>query len=114
LEAAAALARVRAQRPLVQNVTNFVVMNDTANATLQAGGSPVMAHENGEMIQHAQALVLNMGTLDDYWLQQMKAIGQKANVRGVPVVFDPVGAGATHYRTGRASCKRDSPKLALL
>jgi hydroxyethylthiazole kinase len=84
----------------VQNVTNYVVMNDTANATLQAGGSPVMAHENGEMTEHAQSVVLNIGTLDDYWLQQMKTIGQLANVIGVPVVLDPVGSGATHYRTG--------------
>lgn len=100
LQAAETLARVRTQRPLIQNVTNYVVMNDTANAILQAGGSPVMAHENVEMTRHAHAVVLNMGTLDDFWLQQMQSIGQEANRQGIPVVFDPVGAGATAYRTG--------------
>lgn len=102
-QAAEALARVRTRRPLIQNVTNYVVMNDTANATLQAGGSPVMAHENAEMTQHAHALVLNMGTLDDHWLRQMEAIGQAANRLNIPVVLDPVGAGATQYRTGKRS-----------
>lgn len=60
-----------------------------------------MAHENAEMTQHAHALVLNMGTLDDHWLRQMEAIGQAANRRNIPVVLDPVGAGATRYRTGK-------------
>lgn len=113
-KAAEAFERVRERRPLVQNVTNYVVMNDTANATLQAGGSPVMAHENGEMTEHAQAVVLNMGTLDDHWLRQMKAIGQVANAIGVPIVFDPVGAGATHYRTGAALQLLDELRVSVL
>lgn len=100
-QAGALLTRIREQKPLIQHLTNYVVMNDTANATLQVGASPVMAHENADMLQFAKSLVLNMGTLDDAWLERMVAIGRVANELGVPIVFDPVGAGATRYRTGR-------------
>jgi hydroxyethylthiazole kinase len=97
-----ALARIRERTPLVHNVTNFVVMNDTANVLLAIGASPVMAHareEVREMVGHAGALVLNIGTLDDSWIDSMLIAGRAANDGGVPVVLDPVGAGATHLRT---------------
>ena len=97
-----ALAAIRARRPLIHQITNYVVMNDTANITLHIGASPVMAHAIGEvreMVGHAGALVLNIGTLDPSWIDAMLAAGREANERGVPVVLDPVGVGATTLRT---------------
>ena len=96
------LRRVRERRPLVHQITNFVVMNETANATLALGALPVMAHalqEVEEMASVASALVLNIGTLSDEWVEAMVVAGQAANRADVPVVLDPVGAGATAYRT---------------
>jgi hydroxyethylthiazole kinase len=96
------LLRLRETRPLVHHITNYVVMNETANATLAVGGQPVMAHareEVEEMVALAGALVLNIGTLSPDWVDAMLAAGRAANVLGIPVVLDPVGAGATTYRT---------------
>lgn len=92
---------VRRAGPLVHNITNLVVMNLSANVLLAAGASPVMAHaheEVADMVGIAQALVLNIGTLDPYWVQSMKLAQAAAQARGTPVVLDPVGAGATPYR----------------
>ena len=96
------LAAIRERRPLVHQITNYVVMNETANATLALGALPVMAHapqEVEEMASAASALVLNIGTLSDGWVEAMLLAGRAANAAGVPVVLDPVGAGATSYRT---------------
>ncbi len=96
------LRRLRAERPLVHQITNFVVMNETANATLAIGALPVMAHapeEVAEMASAAGALVLNIGTLTVEWVDSMIVAGRAANAAGVPVVLDPVGAGATTLRT---------------
>ena len=98
----AAIAAVRSQRPLVHNITNYVVMNNSANALLAIGASPVMAHwtqEMEEMVSIAGALVLNIGTLDQNWLESMKVAGLAASRKGTPIVMDPVGAGATSART---------------
>ena len=95
------LQAVREQAPLVHNITNFVVMNYNANALLAVGASPVMAHAKEEvqdMVGIAQALVLNIGTLEPDWIEAMRMALQAARARGVPVVLDPVGAGATPYR----------------
>ncbi|HZO34178.1 MAG TPA: hydroxyethylthiazole kinase [Gaiellaceae bacterium] len=99
------LRQLREARPLVHQITNYVVMNETANATLALGALPVMAHapeEVEEMVGLAGALVLNIGTLSPHWVDAMLAAGRAANRRGVPVVLDPVGAGATRYRTETA------------
>ncbi len=99
------LERLRETRPLVHQITNYVVMNETANATLALGALPVMAHapeEVEEMVALAGALVLNIGTLSSHWVEAMLAAGRAANARGIPVVLDPVGAGATTYRTETA------------
>jgi hydroxyethylthiazole kinase len=99
------LAEVRARRPLVHNITNYVVMNSTANALLALGASPVMAHaeeEVEEMVALAGALVLNIGTLSERWIAAMFKAAAAARSRGVPVVLDPVGAGATRLRTDTA------------
>ena len=96
------LARIRATRPLIHHITNLVVMNDTANVTLHVGGLPVMAHdaeEVAEMVAHAGALVLNVGTLSPDWIESMLIAGRRANELQTPVVLDPVGAGATQLRT---------------
>jgi hydroxyethylthiazole kinase len=96
------LALIRERKPLVHQITNYVVMNETANATLAIGALPVMAHapqEVGEMAAAASALVLNIGTLSDEWVESMLLAGKAANRAGVPIVLDPVGAGATSYRT---------------
>src|SRR5256885_8170680 len=96
------LRDLRERKPLVHQITNYVVMNETANATLALGALPVMAHalqEVGEMASAASALVLNIGTLSDDWVEAMLLAGRAANRAGAPVVLDPVGAGATRYRT---------------
>ncbi|QTE22604.1 hydroxyethylthiazole kinase [Polaribacter cellanae] len=92
---------VRKTSPLVHNVTNYVVMNNTANALLAVGASPIMAHahqEIDEMVGLCEAMVINIGTLDEYWVQSMLTTAEKANALKKPFVLDPVGAGATHYR----------------
>ena len=96
------LQQLRAAAPLVHNITNFVVMNNTANALLAIGASPVMAHapeEVEEMVGIASALVINIGTLSRDWIAAMEIAMQAAAVKGIPIIFDPVGAGATTYRT---------------
>ena len=92
---------VHERTPLVHSITNLVVMNLNANVLLAAGAAPVMAHaheEVREMARIAQSLVLNIGTLDPYWVQSMRLALQVAAERGIPSVLDPVGAGATPYR----------------
>src|SRR5947209_12134081 len=92
------LAELRERKPLVHQITNYVVMNETANATLAIGALPVMAHaleEVEELASTAGALVLNIGTLSRAWIDGMLLAGRAANARGVPIVLDPVGAGAT-------------------
>ena len=101
----AAIAAVRTKSPLVHNITNYVVMNNTANALLSIGASPVMAHwkdEMEEMTGIAGALVINIGTLDSEWIEGMKAAGIAASRKGTPIILDPVGAGATSQRTKTA------------
>jgi hydroxyethylthiazole kinase len=93
---------VREQQPLVHNITNYVVMNSTANALLAIGASPVMAHaieEAADMAALAGALVVNIGTLSPRWVEAMHGAMGAAADRGTPIVLDPVGAGATPYRT---------------
>lgn len=96
------LKTIAERKPLIHHITNYVVMNETANATLCMGALPVMAHaveEVEEMAAQAGALLINMGTPYPDLETAMLAAGKAANRAGVPVVFDPVGAGATSYRT---------------
>jgi hydroxyethylthiazole kinase len=102
IAAGATLRSMREQKPLVHQITNYVVMNETANATLALGALPVMAHageEVEEMARLASSLVLNIGTLSGHWIEAMLLAGGVATARGIPVVLDPVGAGATEFRT---------------
>jgi hydroxyethylthiazole kinase len=112
-----ALARLRERRPLVHQITNYVVMNETANVTLAIGALPVMAHapqEVEEMASVAGALVLNIGTLSEPWVEAMLLAGRAANRAGVPIVLDPVGAGATRYRTDTARRLLDELEVAVV
>ena len=96
------LEELREKRPLVHNITNYVVMNFTANTLLAMGASPVMAHavdEVEEMVSLAEALVINIGTLSKQWIESMFTAGKRANEIGLPVILDPVGSGATSFRT---------------
>ncbi len=100
-----ALARIGETKPLVHQITNVVVTNDSANLTLGFGALPVMAYaieEVAEMAAIAQALVLNIGTLSAAEIEAMLVAGRSAADHGVPIVLDPVGAGATHFRTESA------------
>ena len=105
ISAGATLGAIREQKPLVHQITNYVVMNETANATLALGALPVMAHageEVEEMTRLASSLVLNIGTLSGHWIEAMLLAGGAATARRIPVVLDPVGVGATEYRTATA------------
>ena len=111
------LDAIRERRPLVHQITNYVVMNETANATLAVGALPVMAHareEVEEMVGLASALVLNIGTLSPHWVEAMLLAGRAANARGIPVVLDPVGAGATRFRTETARRILQEVKVTVL
>jgi hydroxyethylthiazole kinase len=97
-----ALHAVREQKPLVVNITNYVVMNNTANALLAIGASPIMAHsreEMAEMMSFSGALVVNIGTLDSLWIPRMMVAVEQANNHNKVVVLDPVGCGASKLRT---------------
>jgi len=111
------LRRLREAKPLVHQITNYVVMNETANATLALGALPVMAHareEVEEMVGLASALVINIGTLSPPWIEAMLLAGKAANAKGIPVVVDPVGAGATRFRTETARRLLDEFDVAVL
>lgn len=110
-------ADVRERRPLVHHITNYVTVNDCANVTLSSGAAPVMAHakeEVEEMVALAGALVLNIGTLDPVQVESMLLAGKKANSLDIPVILDPVGAGATTYRTKVAQRLLNELEVAVL
>jgi hydroxyethylthiazole kinase len=108
---------IRSQSPVVHNITNYVVMNNTANALLAIGASPVMAHaeeEVEEMVNIASALVINIGTLSEHWINSMFKAARRAREKGIPVILDPVGAGATIYRTKTARELIDSESPSII
>jgi len=111
------LEAIRKKRPLVHNITNYVVMNWTANILLACGASPVMAHaaeEVEDMVSLAGALVLNIGTLTPAWVESMIKAGKKANELDIPVVLDPVGSGATRLRTDSAKRIIDEVRISVV
>ena len=115
--AAQQLRSMRSAGPLVHNITNYVVMGVTANVLLAQGAYPVMAHapeEVEEMTSLASALALNIGTLSGHWVEAMILAGRKANALGKPVVLDPVGAGATRYRTDTVNRILDAMTISVL
>jgi hydroxyethylthiazole kinase len=111
------LGRLRESRPLVHHITNYVTVNECANITLFIGAAPVMAEakeEVADMVSLAGALVLNIGTLRREQVDAMLIAGHKANELGIPVVMDPVGAGATKYRTEVASRLMQELQIAIV
>lgn len=99
------LNQIRKASPLVHNITNYVVMNNTANALLAIGASPIMAHAEEEIediVSIASSIVINMGTLSEKWVNAMVLAIKKAKALNKPVIFDPVGVGASKYRTHTA------------
>ena len=111
------LDSIRKRKPLIHNLTNFVVMNFTANVILSIGASPVMAHareEVEEMAGYAGAVVLNIGTLEPAWVHAMILAGKSANSKGIPVIFDPVGVGATRYRSQAARDIMGAVKIDII
>ncbi|MGD7008904.1 hydroxyethylthiazole kinase [Metabacillus sp. 84] len=111
------LTKVRKTNPLIHNITNIVVANFTANGLLALGASPVMAdaiEEVEEMAAMAGALVLNIGTLNSRTVESMLLAGKAANNHGVPVVLDPVAAGATELRTKSAQRILEEVEIAVI
>lgn len=111
------LQAVKDEKPLVHHITNYVTVNDCANIVLSLGGAPVMADDEGEaaeMVGIASALVINIGTLNERTIKSMFVAGKRANEKGIPVVLDPVGAGATALRTKTAERLLKEIKLAVL
>jgi len=111
------IERIHQERPLIHNITNMVAMNDSANIILAVGGLPVMAHaqeEVGEMVKAAGALVLNIGTLTPEQIESMMIAGKVANSLKIPVILDPVGAGATNLRTESALRLQEKIKINIV
>jgi hydroxyethylthiazole kinase len=111
------LAEVRKKHPLIHHITNYVTVNDCANVTICTGAAPVMAdapEEVCEMTAIADALVLNIGTLNKGQVESMILAGGIANDRQIPVILDPVGAGATQFRTRTALHLLDELEITTL
>lgn len=111
------LRLIREKRPLVHSITNYVVMNETANATLCIGALPIMSHTNEEveeMVGIAGALVLNIGTLSPDWIDAMELAGKRANEKNIPVILDPVGVGATRFRTDSSKRLLDNVQIFIV
>ncbi|WP_108142281.1 hydroxyethylthiazole kinase [Halanaerobium saccharolyticum] len=105
------------KKPLIHHITNNVTINDCANITLNWGALPVMApavEESAQMVENASALVLNLGTISSRQLDSMLKAGKKANQLGIPVILDPVGVGATEFRTEAAQKILAEIKIDLL
>lgn len=111
------LESVREKCPLVHHITNYVTVNDCANITMCAGAAPVMAHaleEVEEMVSYAGALVLNIGTLDPAQITSMLKAGHAAESHNIPIILDPVGAGATELRTSTARMLMNELSISVL
>lgn len=101
-----ALEDLRAKRPLIHNITNYVAMSVSANVLLALGASPAMVHaveEVEDFVAISDALCVNIGTLSPPWVDAMRLAVARARSLGKPWVLDPVGCGATRYRTGVAA-----------
>lgn len=117
LKIADMMKTVKEKKPLVHHITNYVTVNDCANICICAGGSPVMTDEYEDipdMVKIASAVVLNIGTLNDRTINSMFMAGKAANEIGIPVILDPVGAGATRLRTRTAEFLMDKVKISVV
>ena len=114
---ASLIDEIRAKLPLIHHITNSVTINDCANVTLSIGAAPVMAEapeEVEEMVSRADALVLNLGTLSRHQVNSMLRAGRAANTCDIPVILDPVGAGATRMRTESARLLIKRVRISVL
>jgi len=117
LEVLELLKRLKEKNPLVHNITNYVTVNDCANILLAIGASPIMAddfREAADITSISSALVINIGTLNERTIESMIASGKKANELHIPVVFDPVGAGASVFRNETTKRILDEVKINVL
>ena len=111
------LKKLKEKKPLIHNITNYVTVNDCANILLAIGASPIMADdlkEASDITSIASALVINIGTLNERTIESMIASGKKANELNIPVVFDPVGAGASLFRNETTKRILDEVKISVL
>lgn len=111
------IRKVRTEVPLVHCITNYVTVNDVANALLAVGASPIMSddcHDVEDIVSISRALVINIGTLNERTIASMLLAGKKANALNIPVVFDPVGAGASAYRNETTRKLIEEVKLTVL
>ena len=111
------LEKVRNEKPLVHHITNWVTIYDCANITRAFGALPVMAHaeeESGDMAKIASSLVLNIGTLTPALISSMIVAGKSANEKGIPVVLDAVGVGATKLRDEKAFLLLDEVNINII
>lgn len=111
------LNEVRNKKPLVHNITNYVTVNDCANILLAIGASPIMADdikEAADITKISSALVINIGTLNERTIESMIASGKKANELNIPVIFDPVGAGASDFRNSTTKRLLEEVKISVL
>jgi len=115
--AARMLESLRMKRPLIHHITNWVTISDCASITRSLGALPVMAHaeeEVEEMVGISGALVLNIGTLTPTLVIAMIKAGKRANLKGVPIILDIVGAGATKLRTDSTKKILSEVKIAVI
>lgn len=111
------LNKLKEKKPLIHNITNYVTVNDCANILLAIGASPIMAddiREAADITSIASALVINIGTLNERTIESMIKSGKKANELNIPVVFDPVGAGASEFRNETTKRILDEVKISVL
>ena len=116
-ESAELLKKVREEKPLVHHITIWVTIYDCANVVRAFGALPVMAHakeEAGDMARIANALVLNIGTLTVPLIESMKIAGKAANEKGIPIVLDAVGVGATKLRDDKAMELLNELKISVI
>lgn len=111
------LMRIQKEKPLVHSITNYVTVNDCANILLAIGASPIMADdfkEAAEITSISKALVINIGTLNERTIKSMIASGKKANELNIPVVFDPVGVGASVFRNETSKKILEEVRVSVL
>jgi hydroxyethylthiazole kinase len=117
IEAYRLLEKVRALKPVVHHLTNWVTIYDCANIVKVLGASPVMAHakeEAAQMASIASSLVLNIGTLTPELVEAMKLAAKSANKKGIPVILDVCGAGATRLRDQKSFELLDETKVSVI
>ena len=108
---------LRKTMPLIHNITNYVTVNDVANILLACGGSPIMSDEVEDVediTSICNGLNIDIGTLHKSSIEGMLRAGKKANDLHHPILLDPVGAGASKFRTETALRLMQELNLAVI